>query len=914
MPDPSGVSGATRAQIKGVWSRELHEHLAQLRLTPERAAEIAEELSQHLDDRYEELRRGGASKADARRQAIEELSQGGGLMLRMQTLSQAQLPPAIVQGQSTRSLMRGAWQDVIYAARTMRRQPGFALTIVITLALGIAANMTAFTIVNGAALRPLPFPDSDELVQLNVRDVANARSQDSELSYLEFQEWRAANPRTLEYIVGTDERGVDISGDDRPARRVAAAFVSWDTFSMLPQPPVMGRDFRESDDQAGAAPVVIISWSLWQSRYGGDSSAVGRAIRVNGVPSTIVGVMPENFGFPYRIEFWLPLAALPESDRTTRSARMLDGFGRLRSGSTIEQAAAELSSVATSLAGRYPDTNRNIVPFITPYGIASQFVAVLMALLVAVGFVLLIACANVANLLLARAADRARDVTLRLALGASRWRIVRQLLVESLLLAVIGGACGLALSYPGIQVFTNAAIEETPSTMQFPMDGAVFGYLVALCMGSAVVCSLVPSWHASRTSLTTTLNDAGRGSAGSRHRRRWTGAFVVAQVTLALVLLSGAMLMINNLVGLMQTDVGIETNGLSQMAINLGQRHDTPERRLLFLNQLEERLVQSQGVQATLASQAPLGGALVRRLRIDGRAAADLEALPQVSVVAIGTRYFDVIGAPVTAGRSLTANEVRQASDSVVVNERFARMNFPDGMALGQRILLAEPNAPADGADPRWMTIVGVVGNVRQRWLPSGEFDPVVYRPYAADPPQMFEVLARSALGPAAAASFVGDHVRALEPDLPLLPVITTDQFLSRSLWPQRLFGSMFAAFASIAVLLATCGLYAVTAYAVSRRTREIGVRIALGADARSVWLAVTGTTLRQLAIGLVLGTAGAVAIATVLPAILVGAGGTNFLVIAGVAILLVVAGIVASAVPARRAIRLDPTTALQAE
>jgi putative ABC transport system permease protein len=892
----------------------LHEHLAQLRLTPEREAEIVEELSQHLDDRYEELAAAGTNEIDARRQAITELSQGGGLTQRMQALSQAHIASPIVQGQPTRHLMRGAWQDIVYAARTIRRQPGFALTIVVTLALGIAVNMTAFTIVNGAVLRPLPFQDSDELVQLNVRNVADARSQDSELSYLEFLEWRAAT-QTLEYVVGTDERGVDISGDDRPARRVAAAFVSWDTFAMLPQPPAIGRDFQESDDRVGAAPVAIIGWSLWQSRYGGDPAIVGRAIRVNGVPSIIVGVMPENFGFPYRIEFWLPLAALPERDRTARSARVLDGFARLRSGATIEQATAELSGIAASLADRYPDTNRNIAPFVTPYGIAPQFVAVLIALLGAVGFVLLIACANVANLLLARAADRARDVTLRMALGASRWRIVRQLLVEGLLLAAIGGAVGLALSYPGVQLFTNAAMEEAPSTMQFPMDLAVFAYLISLCVGSAAVCSLVPSWHASRTSLVPTLNDAGRGSVGSRQRRRWTGAFVVAQVALALVLLSGAMLMIKNLVGLMQTDVGIETNGLSQMAINLGQRHDTPERRLLFLNQLEERLAQRQGVDAVLASQAPLGGAFVRRVAIDGAAAVDLDALPQVSVVGIGNRYFEVVGVPVIAGRSLTANEVWQASDSVVVNERFARMTFPDGIAVGQRFLLVEPStAPAESAGPTCVTIVGVVGNVRQRWLPSGEFDPIVYGPYSADPPQTIEVLARSALGPAVAASFVGDQVRALEPDLPLLPVITTDQFLSRMLWAQQVFGSMFAAFASIAMLLATCGLYAVTAYAVSRRTREIGLRIALGADTRRVWLAVAGTTLRQLAIGLVLGTAGAVAIATVLPAILVGTGGTNFLTIAGVAIVLVAAGIVASAVPARRAMRLDPATALQAE
>ncbi len=319
----------------------------------------------------------------------------------------------------------------------------------------------------------------------------------------------------------------------------------------------------------------MIGWSLWQSRYGADPAIVGKTIRANGIPSTVVGVMPQNFGFPYRVEFWLPLAALPQADRASRSARVLDGFGRMRSGVTIEQATTELSGITTSLAERYPDTNRNIAPFLSPYGIASQFVAVLIALLGAVGFVLLIACANVANLLLARAADRARDVTLRLAMGASRWRILRQLMIESLVLAAAGGVCGLALAYPGIQMFTNAAAEETPATMQFSMDGTVFAYLVLLCVGSALVCSLVPAWQASRTTLAATLNDAGRTSSGSRHRRRWTGAFVVAQVAMALVLLTGAMLMMQNLLGLMRTDIGIETSGLSQTTLNLGESRDT---------------------------------------------------------------------------------------------------------------------------------------------------------------------------------------------------------------------------------------------------------------------------------------------------------------------------------------------------
>jgi putative ABC transport system permease protein len=898
------------------WDADLRARLAGLQLTPAREAEIIEELSQHLDDRYEELRASGSSDADARRIALEELSETGALAQRMRTLSQAHAPAPIVHGQASRRPMHGLLEDLRHAGRTMRKQPGFTAIVVLTLGLGIAVNATVFTIVNALVLRPLPFEDSDRIVQLNVWNPDSAENPISELSYPDFQEWQSAR-RTFEQIAATDERPVDISGDQRSASVAAAAYVSWNTFSLVGHRPEMGRDFTEADDRSGAPPVVVISGTLWRVRYGADPAIVGRTVRVNGIPSTIVGVMPQDVGFPYRAEIWLPLAALSDTERTSRATRILDGFGRLRGDATIEQATTELSGITASLAERYPDTNRKTAPFVGRFALDARFVRVLIALLGTVGFVLLIACANVANLLLARSADRSRDVTLRLALGASRWRIVRQLLVEGLVLAVAGGVCGFALAQPGLQMFRNLPAESAPpSWVQFTMDVRVFAYLLVLCVGSALVCSLLPAWQASRPGLVATLNDAARGSTGGRSRRRWMGTLVVAQVALALVLLTGAAMMMQNLLGLLRTDVGVETRDLTQMALDLRRRDYDDARRLLIVGQLEDRLSANPGISAALASSAPLGGAAVRRLRIEGQSGSEPANLPVVSLIGVGRNYFDVVATPVMAGRALTAAEVRQAVDLVVVNDRFARMHFQDGSAVGKRILLLDPNESADTAsDTRWMTIVGVVGNVRQRRLPSGEFDPVVYRSYRADSPQTMEVMARSTSGPSIAAAFVGEQVRSLDADLPLLPAMTVDEALARQLWPQRLFGSMFAAFASIAMLLATCGLYGVTAFAVSRRTREIGVRVALGADTRAVWWAITGTTLRQLAIGLVLGAAGAAAIATILPAMLVGTGGgANLLAFTAVAVVLVAAGVAASALPARRALRLDPTIALQSE
>ena len=897
------------------WDADLRTRLAGLQLTPAREAEIIEELSQHLDDRYEELRASGSSDADARRMTLEELSETGELAQRMRTLAQAHAPAPIVHGQASRHPMHGLWEDLRYAARAMRKQPGFTAIVVLTLGLGIAVNTTVFTIVNAVVLRPLPFENPDRIVRLNVRNVDNAQNRVSDLSYPDFRDWQAAT-RTFEQMAAAAERAVDISGDQRSATVAVAAYVSWNTFSLLGQRAELGRDFTEADDRSGAPPVVLMSAALWRARYGSDATVIGKTIRVNGTPSTIIGVMPQDVGFPDRSEIWLPLSAVPEAERTLRSARFLDGVGRLRAGVTIEQADAELTGITTSLAERYPTTNRNIAPFVTRFGIAAQFVAVMFALLGAVGFVLLIACANVANLLLARSADRARDVTLRLALGASRWRIVRQLLVEGLLLATAGGICGFALAQPGLQMLRNLPAESAPpSWVQLTMDTRVAAYVVALCLGSALVCSLLPAWQASRPGLVATLNDAARSSTGGRSRRRWMGTLVVAQVALALVLLTGAALMMQNLLGLLRIDVGVETANLTQTAFDLRRREYDEAKRLLLLGQLEEKLASSSGVNAALVSNAPLAGATVRRLHIEGQAASEPGNLPQVSLINVGQRYFDVVGATMIAGRTLTTDDVRQATDLVVVNERFARMHFQDGSAIGKRILLLDQSAQTSAAnDTRWMTIVGVIANIRQRRLPSGEFDPVVYSSYVSTAPRTMEIVARSALGPSAAAAFVGAQVRAIDADLPLMPATTVDDALTRQIWPQRLFGSMFAAFASIAMLLATCGLYGVTSYAVSRRAREIGVRIALGADTRAVWWAIAGTTLRQLAIGLALGTAGAAAVATILPAMLVGIGGANVPAFVGVAIVLIAAGLVASALPARRALRLDPTIALQAE
>ena len=916
-PQPDGEAPAPPRD----WISDLRAHLTGLRLDPAREAEIVEELSQHLDDRYEALRADGASHADARRLAVEELSEPGTLTRRMRSLAQAQSPAPAAPGAPSAGLLGGLRQDLRYAVRTLRQHPGFTATIVLTLGIGIAMNATVFTIVNAAFLRPFPFEQPDRVVQLGIGLFPDGVGT---LSYPDVQEWQAATT-TMEQVGASRQSGMTIADDRRPAARLAGAYISWTMFPLLGVQPVVGRPFVAADDRAGAPPVVILGDEPWRTRYGADPGVVGRTVRISGVPATVIGVMPPGFGYPDREQLWLPLAALPEPARTSRLLT-LTTFGRLRPGTSIEQARGEFTGFVAARAERYPDAPTGRAGVEAP-GFGGEEMAIFGLLLGAVGFVLLIACANVANLLLARAAERTRDVTLRLALGASRWRIVRQLLVESLTLAAAGGLCGLALGYAGVKLFFNLPPDIAPPYwVQFTMDRAVFGYVALLSAGSAIVCGLVPAWHASRTRLTATLHDAGRTSAGSRMRRRWTGAFVMAQVTLALVLLTGAAILIQSVMRLVRHDVGIETHTLMTATVDLYPAAGTPDGRRLLLEQLDERLASMPQIDAALASHAPLEGAFVRRIRLDTHpAGTPADTLPRVSLVYVGPRYFDVTGASVPPGLPPVTDALLEG-DGVIVNERFARTFFPDGPVIGQRFQVT----PGE----RSLTIAGVVADIRQHHMryvldgPPPEWDPgaVIYRPYTAlaeDPSEMenrfdisafMTILARSASGPDAAASFVVDRVREVHPDVPVFGVSTLDDVLRRQLSTQRMIGPLFATLGLIALLLATCGVYSVTAYAVSHGMREIGVRIALGADARRVWWAVTGATLRQLATGLVLGAAGATAVSTVLPASLFGSGGLDPLLLAGIAAVLVAAGLAASAVPARRALRLDPMTTLRAE
>ena len=801
-------------------------------------------------------------------------------------------------------------QDVRLAVRLLVKDRWFAAAAVAALALGIAANNAVFTLVNAVLIRDLPFDQPDRIVQVLTRTTSNT----SGASYADLQDWRERT-RSFEGIAGAYETTMNVADEPQAPERFAGAYISADGFRLIGHRPVLGRDFAPGDDRAGAQPVAILGHEVWRNRYQSDPGIVGRAIRVNEVASVVIGVMPEGFKFPMRAQVWQPLALMPAEARERRDGRNLTVIGRLRPYATREQGREDLQRVMADLAREYPATNANTEALVRHYSersVGTEIRLIFLALMGAVAFVLLMACANVANLLLARSTSRIREMSVRIAIGASRWRIIRQLLVESVVLAAIAGVIGFALSIAGVRLFARAVTGTgEPYWLRFTMDPTVFAFFAAVCLGTALLFGLAPALHVSNTDVNGTLNDSGRGTAGALQARRWTGALVVVQLALAPVLLTGAGLMLRNFMAMFQVDAGIETDGLVQMRVDLtGQKYATPEQRLQFYRRLDEQLATAPGLTAALASNAPRRGAAARELSIDGRADAAPGDRPVVSLMTIGTRYFESLGQRLRQGRAFTAADGGARETVGIVNERFAALHVPGETALGRRIRLLTQGKPGL---PEWVTIVGVAPDIRQRGTPDREFDAIVYVPYASTPLPSATILVRSP-DPGLAASALRGHVRTIDPNLPLFDVMTLDDALAVDRWPFRVFGTMFTLFAVAAIVLAAVGLYAVTAYSVAQRTREIGVRMALGAGSREVWWLVTRRAAVQLAVGLLIGMTGALGVGRLLQGVLIRVSATDPVTLVAVPAVLVLVAVAAFAMPARRAMGLDPVAALRSD
>ncbi len=810
------------------------------------------------------------------------------------------------------------FQDIRYAVRLLLKDRWFTAVAAVVLALGIGANSAVFTIVNAVLLRSMPFPEPDQLTVILTRD---ARGQQSGVSLLDFDDWRAAT-RTLSGMSLVFSGSFNVSDEGRIAEQFPGAYVSANYFRLIGVAPILGRDFGPGDDGPGGPPVVMLSNAVWQQRYGGDPGVLGTPIRLNGVTATVIGVVPQGLGFPQQEQIWLPTSQFPPALREQpRQARNYLVLGRLADGVSYDQARAELAGIGAGLARTYPDSNRDLAPVPEPLAsmvLSSQTHLMFWSLMGAVGFVLLIACSNVANLLLARAAKRTSEVSVRVAVGASRWQVVRQLLIESLLLALVAGALGLLLSVAGIRWFdAETQTVGKPFWMVFTMDWRKFAFLLAVCVATGVLFGLAPALHVSRTNINETLKEGGRSGSGGIRARRWTTGLIVAQLALTLVLLAGAGFMMRSFLEIARREIGIDTSRVLTLNMILPvRRYPTTESRTRFMAQAEERLSNAPDIEAVSTATALPGlGGGARRLEVAGRPEVPANERPLVTTLSVGTRYFDAIGAGLMQGRAFRDADGQPGRETVIVNQRFTEMHFDGGSPLDAQVRFVGAG-PGQPSSP-WMTVVGVVANVRQRIdNQSRDPDPVAYIPHGQNPALTNGValVARMRAASARAGQVLRQEMRAVDPDMALFNIRTLDEVLAQQRWVYRVFGAMFTAFAGIALVLAAVGLYAVTAYAVTQHTREIGVRVVLGAaPAQVVWLFLRRGVV-QLGIGLAIGLAGAFGVGRLLQTFLVQTSPRDPVTLISIVALLAAVAIGACVVPARRATRVDPLQALRYE
>jgi putative ABC transport system permease protein len=817
----------------------------------------------------------------------------------------------------------GLWEDIRFAGRLLLKDKGFTLVAVVALALGIGVNATVFTFVNAVLIRGLPIADPDRTMAVDSFD--RVRNRGNNVSYLDYRDYKDS-AKSFDAWGAYDGTLANLSDEGQPPERYNGSHVSANTFSILGARPVIGRDFVADDDVRGAPSVAIIGYKVWLNRYGSNPSVIGKTVRLNDVPTTIVGVLPEGFQFPFNTDVWTPLHQITNLEEQKRNSRTLLTFGHLAPGVSRQQAQSELINISKVLEAANPETNKNIQARLQTFNEQQNggpIRTVFLSLMGAVAFVLLIACANVANLLLARATNRAREISVRVSLGASRWRIVRQLLLESMMLSIIAGIGGLIIAEIGIRLFDRATVDVgRPYWIDFSMDGTVILFFAAVCLGTGIIFGLAPALHAAKTDVNEILKEGGRsGSAGVR-ARRLTGALMVAELVLTVVLLAGAGFMMRNFVTMYRLDLGVDTSKLLTMSLQLPERkYPALEQRLAFYERLEERLRSNPKIEnVTVASNIPLQGGFLRKLEIEGKPLDQGQQPPNVTMLTIDPRYFKTMGMTLQRGRDFTDEDGAPGHDAaVVVNQRFAALHFPGQDPLGRRITLSidlQGGAPPQGGIPLSLTatIVGIVPNLRQRDFQLPDPDPIAYLPFRMDPRGFMNLIVRSAGDPNAMTPVLREEVRNIDSDLPLFGIRTMDAQLAQARWPFRIFGAMFAIFAVIALVLSAVGLYAVTAYAVSQRTQEIGIRMALGAQSNEVSWLFLRRSLIQLGIGLTLGIAGAFGVGTLFQQtqLLVQNRAGDPVTIGGIVVLLAVVASAACFIPAKRATRLDPLIALR--
>ncbi len=808
------------------------------------------------------------------------------------------------------------WQDARYSARALRLNPGFAATAVTVLALGIGVNATIFTLVNAVMFKDQPFAGSEKILYITgTRPALGGDYQP--VSYPDYLDFRAQS-KAFESLAAFEVSGANYSDPEGFAEHYRTLLISANGFAAIGQKPVIGRDFVPGDEAPGAAAVAIVSYRVWDTRYGRSPSAIGKTVRINGVATVIIGVMAPEMRFPGDMDVWKPLVRTPESAK--RDNRFLTLFGKLAGGESPSSAQADLSTLAWRLAREYPQTNRGTgaaIRSFNQFALRDKLRSMFLAMLGAVAFVLLIACANAANLMLGRAVGRAWEISIRVALGAGRWRVIRQLLMESVMLAAAAGALGWFIAIGGARMFARA-IESTgpPPWLDFSMDYRVFAYICAISIASGILFGLTPAVRLSRLDVSAALKDGGR-SAGTGPRGSFLSGFLVTvEMALAVALLAGAGLMIRGFLATAALPIGVDTRNILTMEVGLpSSRYPDGREQAAFFDRFEKQLAAIPGARmATIASSLPGMPTTEYAYRLEGATPVDERAIPRVGGVVVGDGYFATWRTGVVRGRDFT--EADRAGDApvAIVNQLCAGKFWPGQDPIGKRLRLGEltrGEAPDLSARP-WVTVVGVAPEILQS---DTGMAPLVYRHYRQEPQWSMAAMVNSAVP----AEKLGDALRralqSVDAEVPAVrPGKTLDASIDDRRWPLRVFGTLFTVFAAVALALASIGLYAVMAQTVTRRRHEIGLRLAVGAGRAGIVRLVFGKGLRQLATGLAIGVPIAYGLSRVLTqAMDIPVPGVSG-VLAGAAIALSLAGALGCIVPVLRAMRVDPAITLRHE
>jgi predicted permease len=800
-------------------------------------------------------------------------------------------------------------EDIRFGIRTLLKSPGFTVVAIITLAMGIGVNVTMFSITNGVIFKGVPYDKEDRVIHILERDTLH-NNQFSLVSYPDFRDFRE-QAKSFESIGAWSGSQVSIADANNLPDSYRAVQISSNAFRAMRTKPLIGRDFAADDEKPGAAPVAILNYGLWDRRYGKDPKIVGKDIRVNDLVTTVIAVMPAGFGFPNENDLWTPL--IPRANAENRAARPLLVFGRMADGVSAKTAKAEMDGIARNLEKAYPATNKGFTLSMRTTSeqlVGPEITSLFLSMMVAVGFVLLIACANVANLLLSRAVGRSREISIRVAIGAGKWRIIRQLLLESVILSGIGGFIGWVISIWGVRAFDVATVPlGRPTWMQFSTDYRVLLYIIAVSLGTGVLFGLAPALRLASLDVNSALKDGSRGSSSGTRGKYLSSVLVVVELAMAIILLAGAGVMVRSFLNIYRAPLGVNTANVLTMRVVLPEtKYPTPNDQISFVDRTKARLQALPGVDSvSIATTLPTGGSTSLPYELEGSEPLEGNNRPTIPTVIIDPDYFRVWDVRLSSGRTFTERDRKTDLAVVIVNQYAANKLWSGKDPLGKRIRFFNGTEAGD-----WATVVGLAPNILQNDISPRQVDPVIYIPFAQKTAAGVAIIARTRVPSGALATPFRKELQAIDSAMPVFNLWTMSERLQRNYGLNEILSELFVIFAGIAIVLASVGLYAVISNSVTQRTQEIGVRIAMGASARDIGRLVLSFAMRRVVIGLTVGLVGAFALTRVLQAFLVQVSPSDPVTFIISSTVLILSSLAGCGIPMARATRVDPLIALR--